>query len=96
MTFTVTLSAAYDQAVSVNYKTQNGSASSGKDYTAKMGTIIFAAGETSKNISVLLKGDKQRESDESFFVVLSNASVNAIIANGSGVGTILNDDSRRG
>jgi hypothetical protein len=94
MTFTVSLTSASDQALTVNYATQNGSASPGKDYSAKSGTITFAAGETSKTITVSIKGDRQREADENFFVVLSNASVNAAILDGSGVGTILNDDFR--
>jgi chitinase len=92
MTFTVTLSAAYDQAVSVNYATQNGSARSGKDYSAKSGTITFAARETSKTITVSIKGDRQREPNKTLYVVLSNPSVNALIGNGTGSGTILNDD----
>jgi hypothetical protein len=94
MTFTVTLSAAYDQTVTVGYATQNGSAKTGKDYTAKSGTLTFLAGQTTKTFTVSIKGDKQRESDEWFNVVLRSPSVNALIGNGFGQGTILNDDFR--
>ena len=94
MTFTVTLSAAYDQTVTVGYATQNGSARTGKDYTAKSGTLTFLAGQTTKTFTVSIKGDRQREPDEWFNVVLRSPSVNALIGNGFGQGTILNDDFR--
>ena len=80
--------------MTVNYATQNGSATSGKDYTSKSGTITFAAGQTSRTITVSIKGDNKREPDETFYVVLSNPSLNALIVDGFGVGTILNDDNR--
>src|SRR5437667_14956 len=40
-TFTVSLSAASGQAVSVNYATANGTATSGSDYVAANGTLNF-------------------------------------------------------
>jgi hypothetical protein len=94
LTFTVTLSAAYDQTVTVGYATQNGSARTGKDYTAKSGTLTFLAGQTTKTFTISIKGDRQRESDEWFNVVLRSPSANALIGNGFGQGTILNDDFR--
>ena len=94
MTFTATLSAAYDQAVTVKYATQNGSAQAGKDYAATSGTLTFAAGQTTRTFTVAIKGDKQREPDEYFYVALSNPSTNALIDYGYGSGTILNDDFR--
>jgi large repetitive protein len=92
MTFTVTLSSASTQPVTVSYSTQNGTAKSGKDYTAKSGTITFAAGQTSKTITISIKGDKQRESNEIFYVLLRNPSSNAVLDDAWGEGTILNDD----
>ncbi len=56
------------------------------------GTVTFAAGETSKTITVLVAGDLQIESDESFTVSLANASTGAEITTSSAVGTIRNDD----
>lgn len=95
MVFTVTLSAACDQPVTVKYATHDDTAKASKgDYVAKSGTLTFAAGETTKTISITIKGDKMYESDESFYVLLSNASSNAIISEAYGWGTILNDDSR--
>ena len=66
------------------------------DYVATSGTLTFAPGETSKTITVLIKGDKKKEADESFYVLLSNASSNALIDNAYGWGTILNDDPAKG
>src|SRR4029434_8543742 len=90
--FTVRLSAAYDQAVTVNYATVNGTAAAGSDFTSKTGTVTFAPGETVKTITVAILGDKQREANETFFVDLFGPSDNAIIGVARGVGTIFNDD----
>ncbi len=93
LTFTATLSAAYDQTISVNYATRDGTATvAGNDYVAKTGTLTFAAGETSKTFTVTIKGDKKREANEYFQVLLSGASSNALISYEYGLGTILNDD----
>jgi hypothetical protein len=91
--FTVSLSAAYDQTVTVNFSTSNGTATAGSDYTARSGTLTFAPGQTTATITVYVSGDGTAESDETFYVNLSNPSSNALIANPLGIGTILNDDS---
>jgi len=90
-TFTLTLSAPSSGSVTVNYATADGTATAGSDYTAKSGTVTFAAGTTSRTITVSIVGNTTAEPDETFFVNLS-APVNATVANGQGVGTILNDD----
>ena len=89
--FTVNLSAASAQTVTVNYATANGTATSPSDYQAKNGSLSFAPGETSKTITVLVNGDLDVEADETFAVNLTNA-LNATITNGTGTGTIFNDD----
>lgn len=100
MTFNVTLSAASAQNVTVSYATQDGTAvaagtlaTGGKDYVAKSGTLTFAPGELSKTIAITIDGDVANEADETFSVVLSNPSTTAQIQNGTGTGTILNDDA---
>jgi hypothetical protein len=91
--FTVSLSAASSVPVTVNYATANGSArKNDNDYVAKTGKLTFAPGETSKSITISVKGDKKNESDESFFVTLSNAK-GALLDDAQGEGTILNDDT---
>jgi Calx-beta domain/FG-GAP-like repeat len=89
--FTVTLSAAYDVPVTVNYATADGTAKAGEDYVAKSGTLTFAPGQTTKRIAVRVKGEWKNEADETFFVNLSGAT-NAMLVDPTGLGTILNDD----
>lgn len=95
LSFTIKLSAAYDQSVTVNYATSDGSAIAGEDYVATSGTVTFAPGETSKTIVVQIKGDKKKEADEWFMVNLSDASSDSLIWVGYGYGTIKNDDGRK-
>jgi hypothetical protein len=91
-TFTISLSAAYDQPVTVSYRTVNGTATAGSDYTSKSGTITFAPGQTTKTITVEVKGDNKRESNETFYLELFGLSSNAVFTKNRGIGTILNDD----
>ena len=93
-TFTVSLSNAYDQAVTVNYATANGTATAGSDYQAKSGSVTFGPGETIKTITIVVNGDRNRESNETFFVDLFGPSSNALIGVNRGTGTIFNDDKR--
>ncbi|NCR78384.1 MAG: hypothetical protein GPI92_24060, partial [Microcystis aeruginosa K13-06] len=95
--FTVTLSNAVDTAVTVNYATADGTATTtDNDYTAIATTpLIFNAGETSKTITVAVNGDNQVESNETFFVNLSNLQANGrnvTITDNQGQGTITDDD----
>ncbi|MGI8978373.1 MAG: Calx-beta domain-containing protein [Pirellulaceae bacterium] len=91
-TFTVTLSAAYDQPVTMSYSTVNGTATTGDgDYIAKTGTLTFAPGETTKTITIEVKGDSKREADETFYLDLFGNSVNSLFTKNRGTGTILND-----
>src|SRR6185437_10974373 len=77
--------------VTVTYATANGTATSGgatPDYTAvAANTMTFLAGTTTltQTITVNVNGDTTVEADETF-------PVNATIATGTGLGTILNDD----
>lgn len=91
--FTVTLSAASDSPVTINFATTDGGAKAGEDYDATSGTLTFAPGETSKTITVVVRGDKKREADETFSVTLSGA-VGALTVDGLGLGTIFDDDRR--
>jgi glucose/arabinose dehydrogenase len=91
--FTVSLSAASGQIVSVNYGTANGTATAGSDYVAAAGSLTFTAGQTSQPISVTVNGDITSETNETFLVNLSTPT-NATIADNQGVGTINDDDSQ--
>jgi Calx-beta domain len=93
--FTVTLSGASSQTVTVNYATANGTATAGSDYASTNGTLTFVPLDTSETITVNVTGDVPNESHETFFVNLSNAG-NATIADNQALGTILNDDAQGG
>ena len=58
-TFTVSLSVAYDVAVTVHYQTANGSATAGSDYAAASGDVSIAAGQTTKTFTVAVIGDRR-------------------------------------
>lgn len=91
-TFTVSLSAASGQSVSVDYANTDVTAKSPSDYQEKIATLTFAAGETSKQITILVNGDTQVEPNETFTVDLFNL-VNTVAGKASGQGTIVNDDT---
>ena len=89
--FAVSLSRAASGPVSVTYATADGSATAGSDYTATSGTLTFAAGETSKTVSVPVLDDAHDEGDETLTLRLS-AATGAVIADGVATGTIENTD----
>lgn len=89
--FTVSLSSVPGLPVRLDYATSDGTALAGSDYFSTNGTLTFLPGETNKVISVVVVGDNTGEPDETFLVTLTNPS-NATLADGQGVGTILNDD----
>src|SRR2546423_1266351 len=60
---------------------------------AAPGTLTFAPGETSKTVTVQVSGDRLPEANETFFVNLSGPT-NAVITDGQGLGTIVDDEPR--
>jgi len=119
--FTVSLSHAYHQKVTVKYEVRPGTARPDSDYVTggrhhndrdghkgdfdgkghdgrdrddhkgNVQTIEIEPLSISAPIKVRIRGDRRREADETFFVRLSKPK-NAVIGDGSGTGTILNDD----
>ncbi len=92
LTFTATLSAASTETVTVDWATSGGTATSGVDFTADLGTLTFTAGVTEQTFTVSTTEDMTEEEDETFTVTLSNAT-NATIAGATATGTIKNDDA---
>jgi len=91
--YAVTLSAAYDQAVTMSFRTVNGTAkTSDSDYVTKTGTLTFAPGETTKTITIVVIGDSKKEANETFYLDLFGNSSNSLFTKNRGIGTILNDD----
>ncbi len=92
----IELSYAIEEAVTVQYKTQeqagDQAATAAEDYTASRGIVIFDPRTTRGIIQLELTDDEIPEGTETFMVLLSNASPNAIIARNSATATILDDD----
>jgi hypothetical protein len=74
VTLTVTRTGDTAGASTVGYGTADGTATERKDYTAAVGRVRFAAGETSKNLNVLIVDDRFADNGETFTVTLSNPS----------------------
>ena len=93
--FTVTLSKASTTPVTIGYATANGTATAGADYTATTGTLSFAPGVTSQQISVPVLADTITEPTETFTVTLSNPS-GATITTATATGTITDTPPKSG
>jgi len=100
MTFTVSVERTFlNGNIYVDYETQTGSAQSG-DFTMQSGTITYWSGQniSSKTIEINVENDKSSESNESFFVNLTNARFThsypppVLITDSQGLGTILKND----
>ncbi len=92
-TFTVSLSApAGPGGVTFDIATANGSATAGVDYVASSLTSqTIPAGSSTYTFTVLVNGETLNEPSETFFVNVTNV-INAVVVDGQGVGTIVNDD----
>ncbi len=92
-TFTVILSApAGPGGVTFDIGTANGTATAGVDYVASSLTgQTIPAGSSTYTFTVLVNGETLNEPSETFFVNVTNV-INAVVVDGQGVGTIVNDD----
>ena len=94
ISFEVSLSRAFtssEHRVTVDYATANGTATAGEDYTATSGTLTFAAGDSSKTVSVAVLDDAVDEGEETFSLRLSDVE-GAREGDLEATGTIANDD----
>ncbi len=89
--FTASLARTNDQIISVEFATADGSALAGADYVATNGTLVFNPGETNKTIRVVVNGDLFDETNETFYVTLSNPT-NITLAYTQAQGTIVDND----
>jgi len=90
-TFNVTLSNPSSLPVSITWTTAPDTATAPSDFIADTDTLIIPAGSTAGTITVDVVGDTVSEPDETFFVNLTGAT-NGTIADGQGIGTIVNQD----
>jgi hypothetical protein len=103
-TYTVSEGAHYKQinvtrtgdvsaAASVDYATSDMSAAQRTDYNLMLGTLQFAAGESSKTLTLLVTEDAFVEGDESLTLTLSNAQGVTLGAQSVAQITITDNDS---
>ncbi|QJW83498.1 tandem-95 repeat protein [Ramlibacter terrae] len=91
-TFTVTLSAASGQTVTVGYATGTNTAGAA-DFTGATGTLTFAPGVVTQTIVVAITEDTIYEAGGENFTVGLSSPTNASIGTGSGTGTITDNDA---
>lgn len=89
----VTRSGGTAGTVTVDYSTADGTALAGSDYTATFGTITFAAGETSKALSVPMINNAAPEPSESFTLQLSNPTGAVLGSPQTATVTLIDDDT---
>jgi VCBS repeat-containing protein len=95
--FTVALSTDASFVISMDFATADNTASAGGDYTTTVGSLAFAAGDTSAIITVPILNPVDREPTETFFVNLSNLGPgggSVAFSKFQGTGTILDNDYR--
>ncbi len=93
--FTVTVSPAPRNPMTVGYVTSGDTAVAPADFAAKSAALSFSSGQIVKTIAVAVKPDQVVEGTESFRVVLAAPSGldGATLVNLGGTGTVLDDDS---
>ena len=90
ITYTVSRTGAAD-AATIEFATAGGTATAGSDYTAASRTLSFAAGETSKTVTVALADDAVAEGNETVTAAISKASTGSIVTN-TATATILDNE----
>ncbi len=100
LVFTLALDQAVNATVTVNFNTADfstdaRSATAGDDYIAVSGGLVtFAPNELTRTFAITISGDTAGEPVERFKVVLSNPT-NAGLADGEGVGAIVDEDHHK-
>jgi serralysin len=95
VTFTITLSkaATAEETLTWTAAGTGSNAANASDFSGGLtGTVSFAAGETTKTVTVYLNGDATFESAETFALTLSGASSGLTLGTASATVAISNDD----
>jgi hypothetical protein len=92
LTVTLTLSEPSSGVVTVEFRTNDGSANGATDYSTVSGVATFAAGVTEVQVVVDIVGDMLYEADETLVLILTNAT-GAVIGTTATTLTIVNDDA---
>ena len=93
LAFTVTLSRELSETVTVEYRTEDGTASAGADYTTTTGTLTFTPDQTTTTVSVPVLDDSHDEGSETLNLTLRNPTPARVkLADAEATGTITNSD----
>ena len=94
MEFRVELRFAGSGTTTVDYRTEDGTARAGADYTTTSGTLTFSPGTTSQTVQVAIKDDSVEDDGETFSFILENPTGGAEVhaSRGRATGTISNTD----
>jgi hypothetical protein len=91
--FTVTLNRRVEEEITVGYRTEDGTATAGLDYTETTGTLSLSAGDTSGTVSVPVRDDSHDEGSETMTLRLQSPSPARVkLADATATGTINNHD----
>ncbi|MFN5895291.1 MAG: beta strand repeat-containing protein, partial [Dolichospermum sp.] len=90
VTYTVTLSNASTQTITVQYATANGTAIAASDYTSTSGTLTFNPGVTSQVINIPILNDSLNEANETFTLNLASP-INASLGTAKTATTTITD-----
>jgi uncharacterized repeat protein (TIGR01451 family) len=88
--------ATSDTAGLTNCNVVNGIASARCDYATSVGRLSFAAGETSKTISIPIVDDAYAEGSESFTISLSSSTGAALVTPSTATVTIIDNETVNG
>jgi hypothetical protein len=92
LSFSIELTKASANSITINYATSNGTATAGVDYMAGSGSFSIPAGTTTKKLTIPIQGDQVAEPEETVLVTISTTEALAIILKPVATGTIVNDD----
>jgi hypothetical protein len=90
---TITRTGDTSTAATVDYQATSGTASDQRNYITAIGTLSFAAGDTSKTFTVLLTNNQYVEGPVTLNLMLSNPTGNASLGTPSTAQLTINDNS---
>ena len=95
VTLKVTLASPKGSSIRVPWKTVNGTALAGSDFTTKSGTLEFDGTNTDKEkeIKIMILNDSNDEDDQTFTVQLENVAGVTRLNNGTSTITITDNDA---
>ncbi|CAH0551407.1 unnamed protein product [Brassicogethes aeneus] len=85
-----------DAAVTIDYTTEDGTATSGSDYVEAKGSLTFNPGDKEKKLTLEVIDDEVFEPDEHFFVRLSSSTPSGCLVSPTTATVIILDDDHGG